>query len=80
MGKFGLVWAGWLLFLVTSFAGLEAYALYDNTTTLSRFVWTITAAFPPIPFIAGFLGGFLCCHFWWGGIVPFSSLKKKGEQ
>ena len=69
------VWASWLLALVVSFALLEGYALMDNTTTLSRFVWTLTAAFPPIPFIAGFLAGFLCCHFWWGGIVPFAPVK-----
>ena len=73
------VWASWLLLLVVSFAGLEGYALINNATTLSRFVWTITAAFPPIPFIAGFLAGFLCCHFWWGGIVPFAPVKQTKE-
>ena len=70
------IWASWLLLLVASFAGLECYALYVQSTTLSRFVWDLTAAFPPLPFIAGFLAGFLCCHFWWGGIVPFSPVKK----
>lgn len=70
------IWASWLLLLIGSFAGLEGYALYDHTTTLSRFVWDMTAAFPPLPFVAGFLAGFLCCHFWWGGIVPFAPVKK----
>jgi len=69
------IWTSWILLIVVSFAGLEGYALLDNTTTLSRFVWTITAAFPPIPYIAGFLSGFLVCHFWWGGIVPFAPVK-----
>jgi hypothetical protein len=80
MKKFAWVWALWLLFLVVSFACLEGYALYDDTTTLSRFVWSATAAFPPLPFVAGFLGGFLCCHFWWGGIVAFLPVKKDGSQ
>ena len=70
------VWASWILLIAVSFSILEGYALIDNTTTLSRFVWTITAAFPPIPFIVGFLAGFLCCHFWWGGIVPFAPVKQ----
>lgn len=60
-------WAAWLLFLIGSFAVMEGYSLYDNTSTLSRFVWNLTAAFPPTPFVAGFLAGFLCCHFWWLG-------------
>ena len=69
------IWASWILLIAVSFSALEGYALIENTSTLSRFVWTITAAFPPIPFIAGFLAGFLCCHFWWGGIVPFAPVK-----
>ena len=73
------IWASWLLLLVASFAVLEGYALINDTTTLSRFVWTITAAFPPIPFIAGFVAGFLCCHFWWGGIVPFAPVKPPSD-
>ena len=74
--KGGWIWASWLLAFVTSFALLEGYALYDGDATLSRFVWTATAYFPPLPFIAGFLAGFLACHFWWGGIVPFAPVKK----
>ncbi len=80
MRKMGWVWASWILLLVVSFSLLEGYALIENQTTLSRFVWTITAAFPPIPFIAGFLAGFLCCHFWWGGIVPFAAVKPNADK
>ena len=67
MMKGSIKWAFWLFFLVMSFAVMEAWSLHDNTSTLSRFVWNVTAAFPPTPFIAGFLAGFLCCHFWWMG-------------
>ena len=70
------IWLSWLLLIVLSFSALEGYALYDSQITLSRWVWVLTAAFPPLPFIAGFLSGFLCCHFWWGGIVPFTGVKK----
>jgi hypothetical protein len=69
------IWLSWLLLIALSFSALEGYALADHTTTLSRWVWDLTAAFPPLPFIAGFLSGFLCCHFWWGGIVPFKGVK-----
>lgn len=71
------VWVAWLLFLIGSFAVLEGMAIHDNTTTLSRFVWTVTFYFPAFPFIAGFLAGFLACHFWWGGIVPFEQVQTK---
>jgi hypothetical protein len=70
------IWPAWLLFLVVSFSVLEGYALYDHTTTLSRWVWIATAAFPPLPFAAGFLAGFLCCHFWWIG-NPFQAKNQK---
>jgi hypothetical protein len=66
------VWAGWLIFLIVSFAAFEGWALKTGHMTLSRFTWTATKAFPPLPFVAGFLAGFLCCHFWWGGIVTFA--------
>jgi len=91
MMKGSLKWSVWLFFLVVSFSAMEAWSLHENcgntsqdyeerfwsaSSTLSRFVWTITADFPPLPFIAGFLAGFLCCHFWWGGIVSFAPVKK----
>ena len=61
----GLAW-------VAVFAAMEGYALtHDDAITLSRFVWEISAAWPPLPFVCGFIAGFLCCHFWWGGIVSF---------
>jgi len=67
-----VIWAIWLFVLVASFAVLEGWALKSNRMTLSRFVWTVTKAWPPLPFIAGFVAGFLACHFFWGGIVSFA--------
>jgi hypothetical protein len=67
MMKGSLKWAVWLFALVVSFSVMEGYSLYDNTSTLSRFVWNLTAAFPAFPWIAGFITGFLVCHFWWMG-------------
>lgn len=74
------LWAGWLAFLIVSFAVFETIALYTNTPTLSRSVWTWSQAWPPLPFVAGFLAGFLCCHFWWGGIVSFSPVNSKDQS
>lgn len=65
-------WTIWLCVIVASFALLEARALKNNTPTLSRYVWIVSKAWPPLPFIAGFVAGFLACHFWWGGIVSFA--------
>lgn len=70
-----LFWAGWIVFLILSFACAEGWALAHNKMTLSRFVWTVTKAWPPLPFIAGFVAGFLACHFWWGGIVCFAPVQ-----
>jgi hypothetical protein len=77
-------WAAWLLLIVVSFSVMEGYSLYDNTATLSRFVWTISAHFPAFPWIAGFITGFLVCHFWWMG-NPFvdkgqTTTKSKGKN
>jgi hypothetical protein len=68
-----LYWTIWLFVLLPlSFGVGEAYALANRRTTLSRYIWNLSKAWPPFPFFAGFLAGFLACHFWWGGIVPFA--------
>ncbi len=69
-------WTIWLVVIVASFAGFEGYALMHNTTTLSRYVWDLSAAWPPLGWFAGFGTGFLVCHFWWGGIVSFKPVNK----
>jgi len=71
----GITWAIWLGVIVISFAGFETYALKTNRMTLSRWVWTVSKAWPPFPWIAGVLTGFLAAHFWWGGIVCFAPVQ-----
>lgn len=66
------LWTIWLLVIAGSFALFEGLALARGTPTLSRFVWTISAAWPPFGWVVGVLTGFLACHFWWGGIVCFA--------
>jgi hypothetical protein len=70
--SWAIVWVAWLLIIVATFAALETFALEKKQWTLSRFVWETSAKFPAFPWIAGFITGFLVCHFWWGGIVGFA--------
>jgi hypothetical protein len=71
MMKGSIKWAVWLFLIVATFSIMEGWSLHEGTSTLSRFIWDITAEFPPFPWVAGFLTGFLVAHFWWGGIVSF---------
>lgn len=59
------LWAIWLFVIAASFALFETLALYRGTPTLSRWTWTVSKAWPPFPWIAGVLTGFLAAHFWW---------------
>jgi hypothetical protein len=70
-----VLWTVWLLAIIFSFALFEGIALYRGTPTLSRYTWTISKAWPPLPFVAGLIVGFLACHFWWGGIVCFAPVQ-----
>ena len=70
-----LYWTVWLFVIVLTFATAEAYALWKGKQTLSRYVWTVSKAWPPFPYVAGFITGFLACHFWWGGIVCFAPVQ-----
>jgi hypothetical protein len=62
---FEWIWTAWLLSLVVSFAALEGEAVHLKKTTLSSFVWQISKAWPPFPWAAGIIVGFLGAHFWW---------------
>lgn len=66
------LWAIWLFVIAASFALFEGLALHRGTPTLSRWVWTVSKAWPPFPWLVGVLVGFLAAHFWWGGIVCFA--------
>ena len=67
------VWLAWLIgvavLVVASFWALEAYALRNNKTTLSRFIWNASNAWRPLPFLMGYAAGAvtfgLAVHFWW---------------
>jgi hypothetical protein len=61
------IWTFWLAIIVVSFIAFEGYALANGKTTLSRYTWDLTKAWPPLPLIVGLLIGFVTCHFWWGG-------------
>jgi hypothetical protein len=68
-----IFWSVWLFVLIpVSFAAAEGYALWTNKPTLSRYIWTLSKAFPPFPWMVGVVVGFLACHFWWGGITCFA--------
>ena len=66
------VWLGWLLGLIVTFAAFEGYALKTNHTTLSRFTWNASQAWPPLPFVLGLVAGGLAVHFWWHWCPPGS--------
>lgn len=62
-----LTWVSWVVFLAVSFGCLEAYAIFHKKPTLSRTVWNISKAWPPLGWVAGILVGFLGAHFFWPG-------------
>lgn len=70
--KWKLVWTGWLLFVAISFGVLEGIALATGATTLSRFTWDLTLAWPLIPVLYGIVLGGLAVHFWWHWNPPGS--------
>lgn len=59
------VWLAWILVTAIAFACFEGYALATDRTTLSRFTWNASQAWPPLPFICGLVVGGLAVHFWW---------------
>lgn len=59
-------WTFWLFGLIPiTFALGEAYALWKGKTTLSRYIWNLSKAWPPFTLAVGVLIGFLSCHFFW---------------
>lgn len=60
-----LVWVAWFLFVLISFALLEAFAIKTRRATLSASVWRLSKAWPPFPFVMGVVVGGLAIHFWW---------------
>jgi hypothetical protein len=61
-----ILWSVWLFGLIPlSFAAFEGYALLTNKTTLSRYIWNLSKAFPPFSLFVGVAIGWLSCHFFW---------------
>lgn len=63
--KWYIIWTGWILVAIASFAGFEAWALWGNGLTLSAYIWQGAAAWPPLGVVFGLVIGFLLCHFFW---------------
>ena len=64
-----LFWSFWVITIAVSFGIFEWWALHTGRATLSRTVWEFSRAWPPLPFFAGLLAGFLAAHFWWIGMA-----------
>jgi hypothetical protein len=62
-------WTIVLLALAVAMIAGEAFALRTNRTTFSRYVWSASRAWPPLPLVVGATLGFLAAHFWWGGAL-----------
>jgi hypothetical protein len=45
--------------------GYEWYAITRHKMTLSRAVWNVTARWPLLGAVVGFIVGVLFSHFWW---------------
>ncbi len=63
--KFPLIWTVFLLSFVVLFAIFETWALMTGGTTLSRYTYEVTKAWPPLIFLLGIVVGGLAVHFWW---------------
>ena len=76
--------AFWSIFIAGIFlvwAAAEAVAVHTGRQTLSAYVWSITVAFPLLPFLFGALIGGLGVHFWWFGEAScFSGTIKCAQQ
>ena len=70
--KFPIIWTAFLLGFIILFGVFETWALMTGGTTLSRYTYEVTKAWPPMIFILGFVSGGLCVHFWWHWSPPGS--------
>ena len=70
-----IYWTVFFILAIVGFIGGEGYALYTGKTTLSRYVWTLSKDWPPLPLVVGVNTGFVFCHFWWGGIVCYAAVQ-----
>lgn len=68
--KFPLIWTAFLLGFILLFAIFETWALMTGGTTLSRYTYEVSKAWPLMPFLLGFLSGGLAVHFFWHWMPP----------
>jgi hypothetical protein len=61
------IWGAFFIIVIAAALTLETYCLVTNRQTMSRFVWNLSKAWPPLPLIVGLSFGFLFSHLWWGG-------------
>jgi len=73
--KFPLIWTAFLFLVVTAFAVIETWALMTGGTTLSRYTFEITRAWPLATWLIGVLQGGLAVHFFWHWSPPGSESK-----
>lgn len=59
------IWTIFIISVLVIGVVLESYALRTGRTTLSRYVWKASKAWPPLPFIIGSVCGGAAVHFWW---------------
>ena len=70
-----VAWWSWVIWFVTwmlGFAFLEGIALATHQLTLSRFVYNMSTAWPPLIWLMGVVAGGLAVHFWWHWAPPGS--------
>jgi hypothetical protein len=70
---FPLYWTVWLIAIVLSFAVLETWAITEHGTTLSRFIYEISSAWPLFGVFLGAVFGGLAVHFYWHWSPPGSN-------
>jgi hypothetical protein len=70
--RFPIYWTIWIVLLALSFAALETWAIMTAGTTLSRYIYEISHAWPLFIWFAGVLVGGLAVHFFWHWSPPGS--------
>ena len=68
--KFRIVWTIWLLAVVASFFIFEVWAVTSGGTTLSRYIWEASQAWPIIPIVFVIAIVAIIIHLWGSSPPP----------